>query len=189
MKTPNSTIGKFCNCVYITIERTYLCIRLHLSVRPSVCPSREVAPRPRVTGWRFEAQRSLDALGMAGLRALGLPLRRASTSSYVGTRRDGKSERHMWKWPHPRSERNRMRGKAPLWRPWRWMATMFWTPVRSETSTIMDAAKLTRFSWWRLTTMPDEVGKISFLWSSCLQREPSSFHDYRSNWEISTFTI
>ena len=30
------------------------------------------------------------------------------------------------------------------------------------------------------------VGKISFLWSSCLQRE-SSFHDYRSNWELSTF--
>ena len=27
-------------------------------------------------------------------------------------------------------------------------ATIFWTPARSETSTIMDAAKLTRFSWW-----------------------------------------
>ena len=30
------------------------------------------------------------------------------------------------------------------------------------------------------------VGKISFLYS-CLQREPSSFYDYRSNWELSTF--
>ena len=31
---------------------------------------------------------------------------------------------------------------------------MFWTPVRSETSTIMDVAKLTRFSWWQLTAGP-----------------------------------
>ena len=29
------------------------------------------------------------------------------------------------------------------------------------------------------------VGKINFLWTSCLQSE-SSFHDYRSNWELST---
>ena len=34
---------------------------------------------------------------------------------------------------------------------------MFWTPVRSETSTIVDVAKLTRFSWWQLTAGPDEV--------------------------------
>ena len=39
---------------------------------------------------------------------------------------------------------------------------MFWTPVRSETSTIMDVAKLTRFSWWRLTAGPDEVNL--FVW-------------------------
>ena len=29
---------------------------------------------------------------------------------------------------------------------------MFWTPAQSGTSTIMNAAKLTRFSWWRLTS-------------------------------------
>ena len=34
---------------------------------------------------------------------------------------------------------------------------MFWTPAWSETSTIMDAAKLTRFSWWRLMAGPHEV--------------------------------
>ena len=39
---------------------------------------------------------------------------------------------------------------------------MFWTPVRSETSTVMDIAKLTRFSWWRLTAGPDEVNL--FVW-------------------------
>ena len=48
-------------------------------------------------GWCFEAQRSLDALGMAGLRVLGLPLRIASMSSYVGTRCDGRIERHTRK--------------------------------------------------------------------------------------------
>ena len=37
---------------------------------------------------------------------------------------------------------------------------MFWTPARSETSTIMNAAKLTRFSWWRLTAEPDEVNLL-----------------------------
>ena len=69
-------------------------------VCPSVCPLREVAGSrldPESPGWRFEAQRSLDALGMARLRVLGLPLRKASTSSYVGTRGNGKSERHTWK--------------------------------------------------------------------------------------------
>ena len=34
---------------------------------------------------------------------------------------------------------------------------MFWTPAWSKTSTIMDVAKLTRFSRWRLTAGPDEV--------------------------------
>ena len=37
---------------------------------------------------------------------------------------------------------------------------MFWTPVRSEASTIMDVAKLTRFSWWRMTAGPDEVNLL-----------------------------
>ena len=38
--------------------------------------------------------------------------------------------------------------------------TMFWTPAWSETSMIMDVAKLTRFSWWRLTARPDEVNLL-----------------------------
>ena len=29
--------------------------------------------------------------------------------------------------------------------------------------------------------------KIGFLWLSCLQREPSSFYEHRSNWDFSTF--
>ena len=34
---------------------------------------------------------------------------------------------------------------------------MLWTPARSETLTIMNAAK---FSWWRLTAGPDEVNLL-----------------------------
>ena len=34
---------------------------------------------------------------------------------------------------------------------------MFWTPARSEYLTIMDAAKLTRFSWWGLMAEPEEM--------------------------------
>ena len=37
---------------------------------------------------------------------------------------------------------------------------MLWTPAWSETSTIMDVAKLTRFSLWRLTAGPDEVNLL-----------------------------
>ena len=39
--------------------------------------------------------------------------------------------------------------------------------------------------WGLIRASNRNVGKISFLWSSCLQREPSSLHDYR---EISKFT-
>ena len=37
---------------------------------------------------------------------------------------------------------------------------MFWTPVWSKTLAIMDVAKLTRFSWWRLMAGPDEVNLL-----------------------------
>ena len=37
---------------------------------------------------------------------------------------------------------------------------MFWTPARSETSTIVVAAKLARFSWWRLMAGQEEVNLL-----------------------------
>ena len=55
------------------------------------------SPEVALTPWCFEAQSSLEALGMAGLRALGPPLRMVSMSSYVDARGNGKIEWHTWK--------------------------------------------------------------------------------------------
>ena len=77
-------------------------------------------------------KRSLEALGTAGLRS---PLRMASTSSYVGAQGNGKIERHVEMIaPTERTKSN----EASL-------TGYVWTPARSETSTIMDIAKIFSF--------------------------------------------
>ena len=84
-------------------------------MRASVCPdgrSPEVALTPRP----WLAFRSTEKPGgVVDGRAEStwtILLRMASTSSYVGTRGNGKIDRHTWKWPHALSDRNRTRWKT-----------------------------------------------------------------------------
>ena len=57
---------------------------------------------------------------------------------------------------------------------------MFWTPAWSETFTIVDVAKLTRFCWWRLTAGPDEANLFGWTTLSSVSSEHAHYSTLQS---------
>ena len=134
-----------------------------MSVRRSVCPSREVTgcrldPESPVgvskhrgawTRWRWQGRERLvyhcERPRCPVTWAREATVRASGTCGSDRTHRANESERGDFGCPDS---------------GWR---LCFGLPVWSETSTIMDAVKLTRFSWWRLTTEPEEANRFDDL--------------------------